>query len=230
VSLYLLHGALGAAEQLLPLERGLADVPDAPEVRRVEFAGHGNTPLGDREFSIDAFAAQLLERLDADGVKRADFFGYSMGGYVALVLALEHPERVRRIVTLGTKFEWTPDVAAKEAGRLDAAKIRAKVPKFAEQLERRHAGAGGWEATLASTAALLTELGDRPRLTPQSLATISIPVCIGVGDGDVTVDVDESTRVSRQLASGSLMVLPNTPHPLEQVDKALLAAMVIRLF
>ena len=230
MSLYLLHGALGSAEQLLPLEQGLAEVPDVPEVRRVEFAGHGTTPLGDRDFSIDAFAAQLLERLDADGVKRADFFGYSMGGYVALVLALQHPERVRRIVTLGTKFEWTPDVAAKEVSRLDAAKIRAKVPKFAEQLEHRHAGADGWEATLASTAALLTQLGDRPQLTAESLATISIPVCVGVGDSDVTVDVDESTRVSQQLGAGSLMVLPNTPHPLEQVDKSLLAAMVIRLF
>src|SRR6185369_16585397 len=106
----------------------------------------------------------------------------------------------------------------KEAGRLDAAKMRAKVPRFAEQLERRHAAAGGWERTLASTASLLTELGDRPRLTAESLARVSIPVCIGVGDRDATVSVEESARISRHLGAGSLLVLPNTPHPLEQVD------------
>ncbi|MEO5818529.1 MAG: alpha/beta hydrolase [Gemmatimonadaceae bacterium] len=224
--LYLLHGAVGAADQMLPLERSLAATHD---VRRIEFVGHGRTSLGDRSFTIETFAAQLLEQIDADGVERADVFGYSMGGYVALVLALQQPARVRRIVTLGTKFEWTPDVAAREAGRLDAAKIRAKVPRFAEQLEVRHADAGGWEEILASTASLLTALGDRPRLTAESLARISIPVCIGVGDRDVTVSIDESARVSRQLGTGSLMVLPDTPHPLEQVDEALLTAMLIRL-
>jgi pimeloyl-ACP methyl ester carboxylesterase len=199
VPLYLLHGALGASDQLLPLERCLADTHD---VRRIEFGGHGRSSLGERPFAIETFAEQLLEQFDADGVESADVFGYSMGGYVALVLALQHPARVGRIVTLGTKFEWTPEVAAKEAGRLDAAKIRAKVPRFAEQLEMRHAGAGGWEQTLASTAALLTNLGEHPSLTTELLARISIPVCIGVGDRDVTVSVDESARVSRQVASG----------------------------
>jgi len=226
VTLYLLHGALGSAEQLLPLERTLGAIAD---VRRVEFAGHGATPLSDHSFTIEGFASQLRRRLDVDGVESADFFGYSMGGYVALALALEHPTRVRRIVTLGTKFEWTPDVSAKEAGRLDTAKIKAKVPRFAEQLELRHAGAGGWEKTLAATASFLTELGERPPLTGASLARISIPVCIGVGDRDVTVSVEESQRVSGQLGSGSLMVLPGTPHPFEQVDHLLLAELLMRL-
>jgi pimeloyl-ACP methyl ester carboxylesterase len=226
VPLYLIHGALGSADQLLPLEHSLAAIGD---VRRVELAGHGATPLGNLPFTIETFAAQLLARLDADGVECADIFGYSMGGYVALTLALEHSPRIRRIVTLGTKFEWTSEVAAKEAGRLDAAKMRAKVPRFAEQLERRHAVAGGWEQTLAATASLLTELGDHPRLTAESLARISIPVCIGVGDRDATVSVEESARISRQLGAGSLMVLPNTPHPLEQVDHPLLADLLMRL-
>jgi pimeloyl-ACP methyl ester carboxylesterase len=226
VTLYLLHGALGSAEQLLPLERSLAAIAD---VRRVEFAGHGATPLGDHSFTIEGFASQLLRRLDADDVESTDFFGYSMGGYVALALALEHPARVRRIVTLGTKFEWTSDVAAKEAGRLDAAKMKAKVPRFAEQLEQRHAGAGGWEKTLASTASLLTQLGERPPLTAESLARISGPVCVGVGDRDVTVSVEESARVCRLLGAGSLMVLPDTPHPFEQIDHLLLAELLMRL-
>jgi pimeloyl-ACP methyl ester carboxylesterase len=223
--LYLLHGALGAADQLVPLESSLAAVPD---VRRLEFAGHGNTPLSDQPFAIESFAAQLLRRLDSDGVERANFFGYSMGGYVALVLAGAHPERVRRVVTLGTKFEWTPDAAAKDAARLDAAKIRAKVPHFAEQLERRHAGAGGWEKTLASTASMLRCLGERPLLSPNQLAQITLPVCVGVGDRDSTVGIDESMRVSLQLGAGSLAVLPSTPHPLEQVDHSLLAAVIVQ--
>jgi len=225
VTLYLLHGALGSADQLVPLENRRTAVSD---VRRLEFAGHGNTPLTDQPFGIEGFAAQLLRRLDADSVERADLFGYSMGGYVALVLARAHADRVRRIVTLGTKFEWTPDVAAQDAARLDAAKIRTKAPHFAEQLERRHADSGGWEKTLASTASMLKDLGERPILSSRQLAQITLPVCVGVGDRDSTVSIDESMRLSRQLGAGSLAVLPSTPHPLEQVDHSRLAALIVQ--
>jgi pimeloyl-ACP methyl ester carboxylesterase len=226
--LYLLHGALGSAGQLAPLLDALAAVGVA--AKTIELPGHGGTPLGEREFSIGTFAGQVEQRLDADGVECTDIFGYSMGGYVALAMALAHPERVRRVLTLGTKFEWTPEVAAREVARLDPARMRAKVPHFVDQLTERHAGAGGWEATVSSTASFLSRLGENPLLNSAQLGRISIPVCVGVGDRDATVTIDESLRASRQLGSGSLAVLPGTQHPLEQLDLSLLAAVMRKVF
>ena len=228
MALYLLHGALGSAEQLSPLVNAL--VASGVEARTIELAGHGRTPLGAREFSVGTFVAQVRERLDADGCERPDFFGYSMGGYVALAFALSHADRTGGVMTLGTKFEWTPEIAEREASRLDPERMRAKVPQFAATLEERHAGAGGWTATLAATAGFLRRLGERPLLNEGELASIAPKVCVGVGDRDATVGVDESQRVSRRLAHGSLAVLPNTPHAFEQVDHALLATLVRRVF
>lgn len=224
MTLYLLHGALGCATQLQPLADALHAAGD---VRVLEFAGHGHTALGQRPFSIDGFADQVVGRLDADGVATADFFGFSMGGYVALTVAAEHPGRVGRVTTLGTKFEWLREIAAREAGRLDPASIRAKVPRFGAQLQSRHAESGGWESNLAHTAQMIRELGGDPPLVPDVLARIETPVCVAVGDRDATVSVEESARASRSLGAGALAVLPNTTHPLEEVDIGLLASILL---
>ncbi|MEO8621716.1 MAG: alpha/beta hydrolase [bacterium] len=224
MTIYLLHGALGSAAQLHPLAARLRQ--RTRDFRVVEFAGHGNTPLGTHSFTVSGFVEQLLVELEKDGLESADFFGYSMGGYVALALALAHPDRVRTIVTLGTKFDWTPEIAARDAARLDPAVIKAKVPRFAEQLEARHGGAGGWEGVLTQTANLLTELGQQPVIDASALEKIEQRVRITVGDRDATVSVEESTRVSRALGRGELAVLPGTPHPLEQVDHEWLVELI----
>ena len=74
--------------------------------------------------------------------------------------------------TLATKLAWTPEISARETAMLDPAVIRAKVPKFAAALEARHTAAG-WEKLLAHTAELLFDLGGRPRITDEVLATIA---------------------------------------------------------
>ena len=76
---------------------------------------------------------------------------------------------------------------------------------------------------LADTADLLRDLGNNPLLTDATLAAITQPVRVIVGDQDTTVSVDESTTIARTLAAGSLTVLPDTPHPVEQVHVDVLA-------
>jgi len=209
----LLHGALGDATQLAPLADRLG------RDRRTivaELEGHGPTPSRGRPFRIESFAAAALETMDGASIDQADVFGYSMGGYVALYLAATSPDRVRRVATLATKLAWTPETAARECALLDAATIRAKVPKFAAALEARHTAAG-WEALLTNTAELLRELGSRPRLTNEVLASIRQPARIAVGDRDGTVTIDECVSAVRQLPQGELEVFPRTPHPFEKV-------------
>ena len=219
--LVLLHGALGAARQLDPL----ADVLRQNfRVHQLDFEGHASAPPRDRPFRMEYFAENVIELLDRNGIGSAAFFGYSMGGYVALYLAAERSELVERVATLGTKFRWDPQTAAREAGRLDPVAIRAKVPRFADALAERHAAAGGWESVLERTADLLRNLGDEPLLTDATFARIRQPVQVMVGARDNTVSVEESADVTGRLTNGSLSVLPDTPHPIEQVDVGLLVS------
>jgi hypothetical protein len=54
-------------------------------------------------------------------------------------------------------------------------------------------------------------------------------VLVIVGDRDNN-QVEESTAIARTLGSGSLAVLPDTPHPIEQVDLGALASVLLDFF
>lgn len=220
-SILVLHGALGSAEQMRPVADALAPLG---AVRALEFPGHGASPLGAREFSVPGFVAWLAAALRAD--ERPLVFGYSMGGYVALALEAARPGTFAGIVTLGTKFAWTPESASREAARLDAVVIREKVPRFAAALEARHAAADGWESVLARTGALLRQVGDRPLLDAASLARVACPVTVAVGEQDDTVSPAEAREAAGQVADGLAEVLPGIGHPIERVPVPLVEALV----
>ena len=221
--LLLLHGALGASSQFQDLASRLQS--DA-RLHHLDFPGHGAAPIDDAEpFRIELFAADLLRYLDGHSLATVDIFGYSMGGYVALHLARTAPERIGRIATLGTKFRWSPEIAARETKMLDAEKIEQKVPHFARSLEERHT-AISWKSNLHKTAEMMTSLGDSSPLGDAELSSITHRVRIGVGDRDTTVSVEESCEIFRLLPNAELEVLPGTPHPLEKVDVDRLAASI----
>lgn len=215
--LLLLHGALGDSSQFTSLRDTLGVPTDS-----FDFEGHGQRPFGTTPMRMEQLADQALSHLDASGVERVTLFGYSMGGYVALLLAARVPDRVTGVATLGTRLDWSPEVAERESAQLDATVIRAKVPKFAEMLESRHAAAG-WERVLDETISMMHALGSAPLLTSEQLESIQCPVRLCVGDRDATVTLEETRRAQRTIPNGELEVLPRTPHPYERVSTARLA-------
>lgn len=217
------HGALGSAEQMRPLETALRAQRRFAAVSTLELPGHGRTPLTPTQsFSIPEFAAALHAHIAHAEYTRPLVFGYSMGGYAALLLEHLSPGTVGGIVTLGTMLHWSPDVAARAAARLDASVIRAKVPAFAAVLADRHEQAGGWELVLQRTATLLRSLGDAPPLTDALLTGIHCPVHLLVGDRDDSVTLEETTRAASHLPHARASLLPDTPHPIEKVSLELI--------
>lgn len=218
-SLLLLHGALGASAQFDELRRLLET---KFETETLDFPGHGGEPMPEDRFSIAGFSSYLKERIEKNGRKGVDIFGYSMGGYVALHLAREAPELVGKIFTLATKFAWNPETSAREVKMLDPDTIEAKVPRFAEQLRQRHAP-HDWRVVLRKTAEMMTSLGDQNELPIDELANVSHDVMIGIGDRDQMVTIEESLAAYRALPNGRFIALPGTPHPIEKVSPVRLA-------
>ena len=212
--LLILHGALGAADQFSELRELLQE---QYQVHTLNLSGHGGDALPNQPFSFNMFAEDVLTYMQEKSLQQVDIFGYSMGGFVALWLAHTYPERVNRIFTLATKFNWNPGTSEKEVKMLDPEKIKTKVPAFAQTLAQRH-GQEQWEQVLYKTAELMQNLGQQNPLTAEVLAAVSQPVQVSVGDRDNMTSIEETVQVYRQLGNASLLVLPQTQHPFEKVN------------
>jgi pimeloyl-ACP methyl ester carboxylesterase len=167
----------------------------------------------------------VLRYLDYQQLEQVTIFGYSMGGYVALWLSYLHAHRAERIITLGTKFDWSIESAEKEVKKLNAEKIQEKVPAFARILEHRHAP-NDWKELLNKTAEMMLGLGEAPLLTESILRQIETPTLICLGDVDDMADRNYSEEVATYLPNGSFNLLKSTPHPIEKCDLDMLTELI----
>jgi esterase/lipase len=217
----LLHGAIGAKDQLEPLAKELS--VNGYQTYSLNFSGHGRTPF-QNQFGIGQFADELLEFVVKTHLIRPAVFGYSMGGYVALYLASQKPGMLGDIITLGTKFEWSAEIAAKEIKMLDAKTISEKVPKFAAALQARHGNY--WELLLQNTAEMMKDLGNNNLLNPTTFSQIKNKVLIGLADGDNMVSIEETDNAASKIVGAARYTLQNTKHPIETIDANVLSGII----
>lgn len=220
-SLILLHGAIGSQEQLSPLASELKLL--GYKVFSFNFSGHGMAPF-QNEFSIPQFANELLEFINQNKLQKADVFGYSMGGYVALYLSALQPNLIGRIITLGTKFSWDPITAEKEIKQLQPEQIKIKVPKFAIALEKRHGE--NWELLLKQTTQLMSALGKSNILDKKNLQNVKSKVFLGLAEHDSMVTEDETQKVAETLVNAERYFIKDAKHPIETVDTVILSKQI----
>ena len=223
-TLLLLHGAIGASAQLAALAQRLSD---DYVVHTFDFSGHGGKPYRGA-FTMNLFVQDVLDYMEEHQLKKTSIFGYSMGGYVGMCLAKSHPDKVEQIITLATKYSWDEAIAAKEIQMLNPDKIEQKLPAFAATLAERHAP-NNWKAVLKDTADMMVGLGNDNTLKPGDYAAIATPALVLLGDRDKMVSLDETLAVYKALPNAQMGMLPNTQHPIEQVNVNALA-FIIRQF
>ena len=222
-NLILLHGALGASSQF---DRFIPELEKRFRVYRFDFEGHGSAPLPNKTFRMEYFAENLTGFITDHHLQHSVVFGYSMGGYAALYSELLNPGFISKIITLGTKFDWSPETAAKEILRLDPVKIAEKLPDFAEELKQRHTSIG-WENVLKFTANMMTQLGFSPLLTEENLTTISTEIVIFRGESDTMVSEAESRKTAETVQNGQFISIPNLKHPLESLSIEVLCGKIL---
>ena len=95
-AVFFLHGFTGSGETWKPHLAAL----EAFTIIRIDFLGHGGSdaPAVIERYGMDACVDDLLVIQDRLGIERCAFVGYSMGGRVAMRVALRAPERLWALV------------------------------------------------------------------------------------------------------------------------------------
>jgi pimeloyl-ACP methyl ester carboxylesterase len=195
---YEIHGAGGTP--LLLLHGGLFNIdlqfgqvlPALAANRQViaaDFQGHGRTNDVDRPLSTELLAADVVGLLDHLGLAEVDLFGFSVGGAVALRVAIEHPERVRRLIVSSITFSpdgSRPENAAAVGGM--TVDMIAGSPMHADYLAKSP-NPDKLQDLLDKLGAFMTG----PGWTDEDIAGIAAPTLITVGDCDM-VRLDHAVR------------------------------------
>jgi pimeloyl-ACP methyl ester carboxylesterase len=226
---YELYGGPDSQESLLLLPGLLGTIGDQwrafiePLSRRfrlimVDLRGHGRSENNTLRLLPEQMVEDLIGLLDHLAVERVHVAGYSLGGYLGLMLLLYRPRLVRSLLMHATKFFWTEQAAAGMQRQLNPEHIAERAPAYAERLSAGH-GAARWRPLVRQAADLVVYLSLNP-LDEAAAGRAQAPVMVSVGDHDELVPVQEAFRLSRAFEAGSLLVLPDTHHAFRSLDPA----------
>lgn len=211
-----LHGVAGCT----PLETAGLVRRLEPHYRvvAVDFSGHGASDHV-ASFSADLFADNARAALDHAGIERADVFGFSMGGAMALHFAHRHPERVRRLALHGVNVAWDEARVAALNRRLDAEAIAEHRPRLANELAANH---GDWQALFRRTQAFVATLPAHSSDMVEVATRIKPPTLVSAVDGDALFPLDVPLGLHDLLPDSRLALIPGDRHALQAVNLDLL--------
>lgn len=178
-----------------------------------DLPGHGRTPLEGDRIELPELTEAVRGVLEHAGVPRAHVAGSSMGGSVALRLALAHPERVDRLVLFRIGFRRKPG-KVREALQMDDPRTWERLG-MAEWLSRIHEPQGGpeaWKDVIERAASLPDRDPPEGDLDAEALSGIQAPTLIAVGDRDPLVPVEEAVEMYRAIEEADLWVIPHATH------------------
>ena len=227
-ALILLHGVGGHAEAYV---RNLQSHAEHFDVWAIDMIGHGWTdkPAGGRE--IPDYVDHVIRVMDSLGIGRASFSGESLGGWVASRLAIDHPERVERLV-LNTAGGSQADPVVME--RLKTLSMRAvedpgwdfikarvewlmadKAKAFDDLIATRqaiYAQAGMVEAQRGNMVLQDMETRQRNILRAEHYGRIKAPTLVLWTSDDPTADVSEGRRIATMIPGALFTVMDGCGH------------------
>ena len=216
--LVLLHGAFSAIGtsfgELLP------SLAEGRQVIAFEMQAHGRTADIDRPLSYEQMADDTVAALELLGIERADFFGYSMGAFIALHLAIRHPEVVRKLVFASATY----NLGGVHPGLMDGLAEMKPEMMHGSMWHEEYTQIAPHPEDFPTLFAKKTQMDRNVEDVPaEVIESIEAPTLVIIGDSDL-VRPEHAVEMFRLLGGGvfgdtpaglpksQLAVLPGTSH------------------
>lgn len=215
--LVLVHGLGSRGEDWAALIPKLA--AQGFHVYAPDLLGYGRSPKPDVNYSIALQETTVVQFLQAVRVAHADVGGWSMGGWVAMKLTLDHPEMVDRLViydSAGIYFPTTFDAASLfvpsdvDGVRRLMAILSPKppaLPKFAEEAALRKLQRNGWVIHRS-----LAAMQNGRDLMDFKLRNISRPTLVVWGSADELLPLSLGESIHQRIPGSVLDVMDGCGH------------------
>ena len=158
----------------------------------IDTRGHGQSPRGEKPFTIVQFAEDLREFMDQNAIGKAILLGFSDGGNIALTFALKYPERVEKLIIDGAnlfpsgvrpQYQWPIEIGYR------IAKLFAKKSEKAKQ-----------------NAEMLGLMVNEPHIKPSELARLTMPVLVVAGTKDM-IKEKHTRLIYKSLPNANLKII-----------------------
>lgn len=200
----LLHGGFGGVHSFAAQVRALAE---RYRVFVPEQRGRGHTPDVEGPISYQILADDTIGFLEQTIGEPAHLVGASDGGIIGLIIAIQRPVLLRKLVTIGANFHregligadiWTDASPDDEAWAAPRERYAAVSPD----------GPNHFPVIIGKLQRMWRE---EPALAAAELAKIQIPVLVIAGDDDIVIPA-HTIALYEALPQGQLAVIPGTSH------------------
>jgi pimeloyl-ACP methyl ester carboxylesterase len=228
---YKMHYLVGGSGRPLLLVHGLGSrgedwanlipqlINSGNRVYALDLLGYGDSEQPrDARYSISQQAAMVEGFLDSQHLQQVDMAGWSMGGWIAMQVALQQPQRIRRLVLLdsaGLRFQLSFDPALfQPASPRDLVKLEEiliphprPLPGFLAMAMLRRGDHVGWVVRRSVQSMMTGE-----DLVDGKLGALTMPVLIGWGDQDKLIPLSVGYRLHQEIMQSVLDVYDGCGH------------------
>lgn len=203
--LILLHGSLENIDEWF---KQIPDFSKKYKVIAIDNRGHGKSTFTDRKLDYQLMGEDVIGLMKELSIDSAHIVGFGDGGIIGLTLAINHPDKVRKLVAIGANY------------KVDTTAVYSEVLKKVEewnsdkiyQYVRNHfKGYPNYGLIDAFTQRMKTLLLTEPNLTLADLNKIKCPTLFITGDHDI-IKLPHTTEMFESVKQGYLAVIPGTKH------------------
>jgi pimeloyl-ACP methyl ester carboxylesterase len=200
--LVLLHGAFSAIGTsfgaLLP---GLAE---GRKVVAFELQGHGHTADIDRPLRQETLAGDVVAAIEQLGLGSVDLYGYSMGAFVALLVATRYPSVVRKLIVMSVGYALSGVHPGLMEGLAEMKPEMMHGSQFHDEYLRIAPRPEDFDRLFAKKAEMDRHTED---LSADDIRAITAPTLLIVGDSDL-ITPEHAVEMFRLLGGGVFGDMP----------------------